>query len=282
MAKTAVTRSGYSVDTPKYYLIQAASLWADLEYDQLSGTFIGTRVGATAGGVKLTVDIKMRQIEVDGVLVPAVGQDQIESINCIAEGTVKEITGKILATAMLGASRAALETEAPDGYQVIEMASSITAGAYCSNIAIVGQLAGSTKPIIAVLSNAINTGGLSLETKDKGEAGVALKLEARADANDVEDISKVLKIFYPPQDVVAGSGTHPLEDTEAVSKTALDAKIAIVEALNPETYTSSTWAPLYVSLANANSISDNTGATQDQVDSALADLTAKQAALVSA
>lgn len=283
MAKLAVTRTGYSADTPKYYLINAASLWSDVEYNQSTGKFEGVRIGATNGGVKLTIEPSIRQVEVDGVLVPAVGQDVLDGISAIAEGTVKEITAKILATALMGTSRAAEATEAPAGFTVIEPAAKLTASSYCSNVAIVGQLNGSTQPIIAILSNAINTGGLSIETKDKGEAGVALKLEARSAAADVEDPSKAVKIFFPPQDVSEGDlGQHPLEDQDVVSKTALAAKIAVVEALNAETYTSATWGPLYFSLQIALSVNTNASASQAQVDAALADLSAKQTALIAA
>jgi len=68
----------------------------------------------------------------------------------------------------------------------------------------------------------------------------------------------------------------------SVSKTALSAKIVIVEALSAETYTSATWGPLYLSLYQANAVEANADATQDQVDAALADLTAKQTALIEA
>lgn len=65
-----------------------------------------------------------------------------------------------------------------------------------------------------------------------------------------------------------------------VDKTALSAKIDAVELLDPEVYTSATWGPLYVSLVNAKAIELDADATQAQVDAALADLTAKQTALV--
>lgn len=283
MAKVAVTRTGYSEDTPKYYLIHSASLWADVAYNQATGVFEGVRIGATVGGVKVTIEPKIRQVEVDGVLVPAVGQDVLDGISAIAEGTVKEVTAKVLATAILGTARAADADEAPSGYTVIEPDSAITDASYCENIAIVGQLAGSTKPIIAILYNAINTGGLKLETKDKGEAGVALKLEARSPASSVEDPSGAVKLFFPPQDISAGSlGEHPLEDQATVDKTALAAKIAVVQALNAETYTSATWGPLYYSLQVAIAVNANASASQAQVDAALADLTDKQDDLAAA
>lgn len=67
-----------------------------------------------------------------------------------------------------------------------------------------------------------------------------------------------------------------------VNKAALSAKIDIVEALLPEDYTSATWGPMYMSLQNALAIELDADTTQAKVDAALADLTAKQTALVEA
>lgn len=67
-----------------------------------------------------------------------------------------------------------------------------------------------------------------------------------------------------------------------VDKTALSAKIIVIEALLPEDYTSATWGPMYMSLQTALAVEADADATQAQVDAALADLTAKQSALVEA
>ena len=65
-----------------------------------------------------------------------------------------------------------------------------------------------------------------------------------------------------------------------VTKNALSAKIATIEALTPATYTSATWGELAVELYIAKLVNGNQDAAQATVDAALSDLAAKQTALV--
>lgn len=195
-----IKRSGYSSTTPDYYLLHSASIWLNVIYDEVSGKFVADKcIGATVGGVKLIVENTIRQIEVDGVLVPAVGQDVLDGTRARAEATVKEFSADVLALAINGTKRNALASEAPSGYQVVEPKDKIEVTDYISNIAIVGQLSGSNEPVIAILYNTISTGGLNIETKDKGEAGVPIVLDARVPADDVENVGGAYKLFFPPK-----------------------------------------------------------------------------------
>lgn len=203
MAKVDLKNTGYSSNTPNFYIINSASLWINVEYDPLTKKFQADRcLGATTEGVKLNVTQEFRQIDVDGVLTKAVGTDVIESNGASIETTVKEVTAEVLTLAITGTARDATDTEAPLGYKIIEPKGTIDKTDYIKNIGVVGVLSGSTQPIIAILYNALNTSGLSLETKDKGEAGVPLTLEARADFGDVANMKAPVKIFFPPIDKV--------------------------------------------------------------------------------
>lgn len=197
-----IKRSGYSSTTPDNYVLHSASIWLNVVYDEVSNKFKADRcLGATVGGVKLIVENTIRRIEVDGVMVPAVGQDVLDGTSARAEATVKELSADVLAMAINGTKRAALATEAPEGYQVIEPKNKIEATDYITNIAIVGQLSGSNEPIIAILYNTISTGGLNMETKDKSEAGVPVVLEARVPADDVENVGGAYKLYFPPKGI---------------------------------------------------------------------------------
>jgi len=66
----------------------------------------------------------------------------------------------------------------------------------------------------------------------------------------------------------------------AVDKTALNAKIAIVAALDEELYTSVTWASCYVKLLAAQAVSADSAAGTAAVAAALSELTSAQTALV--
>jgi hypothetical protein len=197
-----IKRSGYSSTTPDYYLLHSASIWLNVIYNEVTGKFVADKcIGATVGGVKLIVENIIRQIEVDGVLVPAVGQDILDDTRARAEATVKEFSADVLALAINGTKRNAIASEAPAGYQVVEPKNKIETTDYVSNIAIVGQLSGSNEPVIAILYNAISTGGLNIETKDKGEAGVPIVLDARVPAEDVENVGGAYKLFFPPKGI---------------------------------------------------------------------------------
>ena len=68
-------------------------------------------------------------------------------------------------------------------------------------------------------------------------------------------------------------------NTTAVSKTALNAKIADINGLMPGDYTSASWGDMAVSLYLAEIVSANPEASQAACDAATADLTAVQADL---
>lgn len=201
MAKVDIKNTGLTSTTAEHYLIHSASLWVNVEYDTVTQKFQADKcLGATTGGVKLNITQELRQIEVDGALNKFVGQDVIDASGATIEATVKEVTAETLGLAINGAVRAAAIDEAPTGYKVVEAKGNIDKTDYVKNIAVVGVISGSTQPIIAILYNTLNTSGLSLETKDKGEAGVPLTLEARAGIENAADMKAPVKIFFPPID----------------------------------------------------------------------------------
>lgn len=201
MAKVDIKNTGLSSTTSDHYLIQSASLWVNVEYDSATQKFKADKcLGATTGGVKLNITQELRQIEVDGALNKFVGQDVIDASGATIETTVKEVTAENLGLAINGVVRVAEASEAPTGYKVVETKGTINKTDYVINIAVVGVISGSTQPIIAILYNTLNTSGLSIETKDKGEAGIPLTLEARANIENAADMKAPVKIFFPPID----------------------------------------------------------------------------------
>lgn len=69
---------------------------------------------------------------------------------------------------------------------------------------------------------------------------------------------------------------------QPTTKTALNADIVTAEATAPETYTSATYALLYLALQNAKAVAANQDATQTEVDAAEDDLEAAIAGLIAA
>ncbi|WP_238902671.1 hypothetical protein [Clostridium sp. YIM B02506] len=197
MVKQALKTSGYSANTSKYYLLNAGAIFKNVEYNATSGKYEGDPIGATTEGAKLNIAISLRQPEVDGVLTKVKGNDVIENIEATLECTLKEWKKENIANALFADVTAGNGTTTPTGYKIIKGRNEILDSDYITNIAYVGKISGENEPVIIFLKNALNTAGLSIETADKGEAGIPCKFEARADADKPEDYNSIWEIVYP-------------------------------------------------------------------------------------
>lgn len=197
MAVEAVKTNGYSADAAKNYLLDSGALFKNVVFNETSGDFEGDPIGATVGGSKLTIAVNLRQPEVDGALAKVKGNDRIESVDATLEVTVKEWKKDNIANALFADISDPGATEAPTGYKLIKGRNEILSTDYVTNIGYVGKISGEDNPVIILLKNAINTAGLSFETKDKDEAGLSCKFEARADADKPEDFNGIWEIIYP-------------------------------------------------------------------------------------
>lgn len=197
MSVTEVKTSGYTPETAKRYLLNAGALFKNVKYNTSSKKYEGEPLGATVGGSKCNITINLRQPEVDGVLVKVKGNDLIESVEATLEGTLKEWKKENITQALFADVAAGNGTDDATEYKVIEGRNEVLNTDYIENIAYIGKISGEDKPVIIILKNAINTNGLSFETKDKDESGIPFKFEARADADKPEDVNKIWKILYP-------------------------------------------------------------------------------------
>lgn len=197
MAAVEIKTSGYTADTAKHYLLNAGAIFKNVAFNDTSGKYEGDPLGATSGGAKCSIVINLRQPSVDGVLGKIKGNDLIENVEATIEGTLKEWKKENIAQALFGDIAAGDGVTDPVEYKIIEGRNLILATDYVTNICYVGKISGESKPVIIMLKNALNTNGLSFETKDKDEAGIPFKFEARLDADKPEDINKIWKIIYP-------------------------------------------------------------------------------------
>lgn len=197
MAATDLKTTGYSSDTAKHYLLDSGAIFKNVTYNATSKKYTGEPLGATVGGSKLNISIGLRQPEVDGLLTEVKGNDVIESVKATLEGTLKEWKKENIANALFANITDGDGTTAPTGYKIITGRNKVLDSDYVNNIAYVGKMAGETNPVIILLKNALNTAGLSVETKDKNEAGIPIKFEARADADKPDDYNGIWQIIYP-------------------------------------------------------------------------------------
>lgn len=197
MAAIEVKTNGYTADTAKHYLLDAGALFKNITFDGVGEKYTGEPLGATVGGSKLNIKVGIRQPEVDGVLVKVKGNDVIESVEATLEGTFKEWRTDNIAAALFADVTTGDGVTAPADYKIIKGHNTILSTDYVTNIGYVGKITGEAKPVIILLKNSLNTEGLSFDTKDKEEAGIPFKFEARADADKPEDYNGIWEIIYP-------------------------------------------------------------------------------------
>ena len=189
--------TGYNSKTPENLLLNAGAFYKNFDVDADTVDSAKAKlIGATRGGGKFNAIPTIRNIAVDGVKGKAKGLQVIENWDVKLEASVIEMTKDNIKTALM----AAVETAGvdPEKYDKIQGKNCIELSDYIGNITYVGSLSGSNEPIIIQVYNALNTGGLSLETKDNNEAIAKLIFEGHYDA-DKDMSNPPFTIFYPKE-----------------------------------------------------------------------------------
>ncbi|ABK60369.1 MULTISPECIES: hypothetical protein [Clostridium] len=191
----SVQRTGYTKSTPQHYWVDAGAIYDNLTFNKETKTWEGGKpIGATADGNKITFEQEYRQIEVDGVFVPAVGQKVLKSASAKLEVNVKEITPENIRKSINGIIR---KDENYEGYSIIESKAQLEDSDYIPHLYLVGTITGSKQPIIVEFDNCLCISGLNVETKDDDEAVIKMEFEAHASAEQVAN-RKIPARFYAP------------------------------------------------------------------------------------
>jgi hypothetical protein len=215
---TNLPTTGYTADSANNFLLNAGAVVKNLEYTGGSWSF--ESLGATSGGSKLVLKNNLRQPEIDGVLSTLVGTDMIESSEATLEVNCVEHTVENIKLALFAKSTTTNGVDYPEGYDVITPGAKITKDHYLKNLAYVGTISGSDKPIIIILHNAICTSGLEFEVKDKAEAIYPLAFAGRTNAGENSQASLPVTILYPNAGIMGAM--QPL------------AANGLIDGLNPE------------------------------------------------
>ena len=190
---------GYTENTPKNYLIDSATVFKNVTYASGPG-FTGTLIGATQGGVVVTIEQNYRYPEVDGtahVQGRVKGNTILESAKAQVVIKLKELTAENLRGGLNGAIVDALSTEAPTGYKKITTKRAVASGDYLTNIAVVGTLAGTAEPVIFIIDNPLCIDGYEVATEDNSEAVLELTYVAHATAAQVTADEFPWRILFP-------------------------------------------------------------------------------------
>lgn len=183
-----VKTKGLTANSPLYYLMDAGAIYKNLTYDAVTGEFTGTLLGATAGGNEFALAQEIRSMEADGVKGPTKGHVVIDSETPTLTVNLKELTASNIALAIAGS-----EINSDTNYDIITSKKLIELSDYLQNIAFVGRLKGSQKPIVIVIDNAISLEGLTITTSDKNEAIVPVVFTGHEDDTG----ESPYKIYWP-------------------------------------------------------------------------------------
>lgn len=189
---------GITTETIKKMILSAGVIYKNLSYTAgtggAAGSWDGTLLGATSGGLKFKYEALWLDIEVDGatVLVKGVSKQKVGE-SASLEGKMTEVTEGILKDAM----HLVEATSEDSAFKKLVTKSNVTVeDDYCENIAYVGKLSNGQN-IIIILPNAICTEALEIETKNKEQMTYSVKFECTADLEN-DTLDKLdLAIYYP-------------------------------------------------------------------------------------
>ncbi len=183
---TGVNTTGFNEKTMNHLLLDAGALYKNF------GLPDQAIIGATSGGNEFDAKAKIRQIKVDGVKAAnAKGLEVIDDITTTLKCKFLEVTEEILKSALI----ADVDTASDTNYDVITGKTIISDSDYVKNIAWVGTISGSGKPIIILIQNALCLDGLQLKAEDSKDNTLDVTFTAHADP--VTPQALPYKIYYP-------------------------------------------------------------------------------------
>lgn len=207
--------SGYTKTSSENFMINAGTIAINVKWDEQSKSFTGTPLGATTDGTKVNIEQKYRKIAVDGTThMDVQGLWVLDEAHATVGAKLKELTASNMALGLNGTTK---ESEEYDGYTEIESKRYLSEGDYIENMAVIGKLTGSDKPIIILLDNVLTTSAFALETKDGDEAAIDYEGTANASFEQLQNDQFPWKILYPTDDeIVSVTGVTMSQKTASM------------------------------------------------------------------
>ncbi|ADD25710.1 putative phage structural protein [Lactococcus phage 1358] len=215
---SGLAKTAYQSDTPKKYLIDAATLYKNLTFDATTQLFSGELIGATNGGIEIDLEQKYRDVEVDGTYWTTVkGNKVLSSTSASAKTSIKEFTAETLRLSINGTATLVTDpNEAPTGYSVVKGKRYVDDSDYIDNVGMVGKLSGTNKPIIVIFDNVLATAGAKIKTEDDKEAEIPVELQAHASYDQLVNDEFPYRIYFPTMsDTLVDSINLKLRDVNA-------------------------------------------------------------------
>jgi len=164
----------YTPTTPLNLLLDSGAVYKDylLPSEAL--------MSATSGGNELEINVKTRTVKVDGLKSEDIkGLVVFVSATATLKVNFLECTTDILKMSLLSAD---IDTS-DSNFDLITGRTSILPTDYIKNIAWVGKISGSGKPVVIILYNALSKDGLKLKTEDDKDNVLPATFTAHLDPN---------------------------------------------------------------------------------------------------
>jgi len=168
----ATNTVSYTPSTPQNLLIDSGAVYKNY------GLASEALLSATSGGNEVNIAIKTRTVKVDGIK-----SENIKGLVIFVSGeatlvvNLLECTTDILKTALMCAD---IDTSDPN-FDLVTGRSSILPTDYIQNIALVGQISGSGKPVVIILYNVLSKEGLKVKTEDDNDNVLPVTFTAHMD-----------------------------------------------------------------------------------------------------
>lgn len=142
-------------------------------------------LGATRGGNEFTVEREIKTIEIDGVRGKAKGMRTLISESATIKSNILEFSSKALYAALAGLD-ISVDTNGNEVIKSVSGLSTISTDYYWDDVALVGEISGSSTPAIIVIKNALGDGNLSIKAEDKNEAAYEAIFSAHYDPSNFD------------------------------------------------------------------------------------------------
>ncbi len=195
----ALKTHGITANTPKELLLGAGAYYKNLKYEEGTG-WDGEILAATSGGGKVTIEPEFLDVEADGATVKVKGLTLKVGEVATMEVNLLEFKEDNLIKALHMVEDTSVNVE---GYKCYTSTRSIADTDYFENVAFVGTLT-SGQQVIIIFENALLTGSMELEPKNKEVSTMTITAECMAtfEQDDLEHLP--YKIYYPQATETAG------------------------------------------------------------------------------
>lgn len=169
---------GIVTDTYKRFIIDSGAVYTG--FTDLGDP--GTLLGATKGGNSFTIEQDVKTMEVDGARGPIKGGRRIVDVKAILTVNFIEHTLANLKRILVGSESALFDVS----WDKITRALAIEDADYLSNVAIIGEVSGSSNGVGITLDDVLVDSNFELSFTDKEEGVIAASFVGHCDPADLE------------------------------------------------------------------------------------------------